>query len=91
MSSKIFSVSQNHVAQRTNFYADISLLNQVLKVWEQDKLESVTDSLGSQKNGVVDVLAITVVSFTCVEENWQSIFSERDTLVIHNIVYLFRG
>lgn len=91
MSSKIFSVSQNHVAQRTNFYADISLLNQVLKVWEQDELESVTDSLGSQKNGVMDVLAIPVVSFTRVEENRQSIFAERDTLIIHNIVYLFRG
>lgn len=91
MSSKVFCVSQNHVAQRTNFYADIFLLNQVLEVWEQEELESVTDSLGSQKNGVVEVLAIPVVSFTRVEECWHSIFASSDTNISHNVEFLLRG
>lgn len=56
MLAKIESVSENEVTEGTKLQADVSLLNFLNQVGEESELESMTDTLGVQQNGVVDVL-----------------------------------
>jgi len=68
VNSQVKGVAQNHVAQGTNFNTDVFLDDLILQVREERQLEPMTDSLGAKEDGVMEVLAITVVSFTAVEE-----------------------
>lgn len=87
MSSEISGITQNHVAKGAYFDADVSLFHLVLKVGEQLQLESVSDSLGSEKDSVVEVLSISVVSLSTMEEaghvfsvNLDNLFRRQDLL-----------
>lgn len=70
MCSQILGVPQNHVAQRTAFDADVLFFHHVLEVWEQEELETMADSFGVQEDGVVEVVHISFVGFTAMEETW---------------------
>ena len=56
MSSQVFGVAEDHVAEWAALNADISFLHEFLKMWEQEQLESVTDSLGAKCDSIMEVV-----------------------------------
>ena len=70
MRSKIFSVPQDHVAQRADFDTNALLLDQLLQVREKLQLKAVADSLSSKHDGIHQVLPTSAVSLSAVEEGW---------------------
>jgi len=66
MSAKVEGVTEDHVTERAYLDADVSLLALLDEVWEKGELEAVTDSLCVEQDGVMEVLLVGVVSFSCV-------------------------
>jgi hypothetical protein len=56
MSSQIFGIAEDHVAQWAALNTDISLLHEVLEMWEQEQLESVTNSFRTKRNSIMKVV-----------------------------------
>lgn len=69
MTSQVKNVSEYKVGNWTDLQADFSFLNQFNEVWVESKMESVTDSLGSKKNGVVELSVLLIIGLTNVQVN----------------------
>lgn len=68
MGSQVKLVGQHEVGDRTALNADLPLLHDLNELWVVCKVESVTNSLGSKQDGVVQLLVILHVRLSAVKE-----------------------
>jgi len=76
MTSEVQSVSQDQVAHWAALNTDLLFFHELLQVWVKCQVETVTYSLGSQQNGIVQVLISSINRFSSVENDreWSIIF-----------------